>query len=139
MSELGARLVALEMAAFSTWVKVGLIPQAKHGGRGVWTFAVRGSKFDGTGFENVQIVQTHVAVLAEGWSTGGALGLSARWSGEAVPFLDSVEPRLGERVCSDDRLEGLGIKVTFADDFRNPAYISCLSACLRVSGSCIPT
>jgi hypothetical protein len=132
VSELGARLVAFEMAAFSTWVNVGFMPHARQGGRGVWTFAVAGSKLDGTGFENVQIVQTHVAVLAGGWSTGGALnGLSARCCGDAVPFRDGVVPRPGERDCSDDRLEGFGIKVTLADDFRNPAYRSCLSICPR--------
>lgn len=121
-SEFGARLVALDIAALSTWVKLGFIPHARQGGRGVWTFAVAGSKLEGTGFENVQIVQTHVAVLAGGWSTGGALnGLSARCSGDAVPFRDGVDPRPGERDCSDDRFDGLGIKVTLADDLRNPA------------------
>lgn len=121
--ELGARLVALDMAAFSTWVKVGLIPQARHGGSGVCTFAVAGSKLDGTGFENVQIVQTHVAVLGGGFSTGGALkGLSERWRGEDVPFRDGADPTPGERACNEDLLGGFGIRVTLADDFRNPAY-----------------
>jgi len=31
----GVRLVALEMEAFSTWANVGLMPQARHGGKGV--------------------------------------------------------------------------------------------------------
>jgi len=48
-----------------------LIPQARHGGRGVWIVAVAGSKFEGTGFENVQIGQTHVALLAATGSEGG--------------------------------------------------------------------
>lgn len=29
------RVFALDMAAFRTWVSVGFIPQARHGGRGV--------------------------------------------------------------------------------------------------------
>lgn len=128
VSELGARLVALEIAALSTWVKVGFIPHARHGGSGVCTFAVAGSKLDGTGFENVQIVQTQVAVLGGGCSTGGALsGLSERCNGEDVPFLDGVDPIPGERDCSEDLFDGLGIRVTLADDFRNPACSSCLS------------
>jgi hypothetical protein len=40
------------------------MPHAKHGASGVFSSAVCGSKFDGTGFENVQIGQIHVAVLA---------------------------------------------------------------------------
>lgn len=65
---LGCLLVALDIAAFNTWVKLGLMPQARHGGRGVWTLAVVGSKLDGTGFEKLQIVQTHVALLTGGFS-----------------------------------------------------------------------
>lgn len=60
----GVRLVALVMEAFSTCASVGLMPQARHGGNGVWMFAVVGSKLDGTGFEKVQMVQTQVAALA---------------------------------------------------------------------------
>jgi hypothetical protein len=41
--------------------KDGLIPQAKHDGRGVEAVAVVGSKFDGTGLENEHIGHTHVA------------------------------------------------------------------------------
>jgi hypothetical protein len=67
------------MAAFSTSVKAGLIPHAKHGGRGVWAFAVAGSKLDGTGLEKLQIEQTQVAVLVGACSAGSALnGLSDR-------------------------------------------------------------
>jgi hypothetical protein len=110
------------MAALRTWVKVGLIPHARHGGSGVWTFAVAGSKLDGTGLENVQMVHTQVAVLGGGCSTGGGLsGLSDCCSGEDVPLLDGAEPSPGERDCNDVRLEGLGMSVTLAEDFRNPA------------------
>lgn len=54
-------LVALEMAAFKTRASVGLMPQARHGGRGVWMLAVVGSKLEGTGLEKLQMVQTQVA------------------------------------------------------------------------------
>lgn len=37
------------------------MPQARHGGRGVFAFADAGSKFDGTGFEKEHIGQIHVA------------------------------------------------------------------------------
>jgi len=82
----GCLLVAFEIAAFRTWVRVGLMPQARHGGSGVWALAVEGSKFDGTGLEKLQMVQTHVAVLDGTGSTGGGrMGLSVRWAGE-VPL-----------------------------------------------------
>lgn len=65
----GASLfVAALIAAFSTVVKGGLIPHAKHGGSGTAAVAVAGSKFDGTGLEKEQIGQIHVALtgLEEG-------------------------------------------------------------------------
>jgi len=51
-----------DIAAFTTWTRGGLIPQARHGGRGVLAFAIDGSKFEGTGLENEQIGQIHVAL-----------------------------------------------------------------------------
>lgn len=48
------------------------MPQARHGGRGVCTLAVVGSKLDGTGFEKLQMVHTHVALLTGGASTCAA-------------------------------------------------------------------
>lgn len=54
------------MVAFSTCANEGLMPQAKQGGRGVFTFAVAASKFAGTGLENEQIGQTHVALPSLG-------------------------------------------------------------------------
>lgn len=70
-TDAGVRLVALDIAAFSTCASVGLMPQAKHGGNGVWTLAVVGSKLDGTRFEKLQMVQTQVAEAAAGDSEGG--------------------------------------------------------------------
>lgn len=69
----GCRLLVLAIAAFSTCGKVGLMPQARHGGRGVCAFAAAGSKFEGTGLEKLQIVQIHVAEEA-GLGSGGFLG-----------------------------------------------------------------
>lgn len=92
----GCLLVALLMAAFSTCVKAGLMPHARHGGRGVWAFAVAGSKLEGTGLEKVQIVQTQVAALAGDGSTGaGRNGLSDRGPGDAVLFLGEPVPTAG--------------------------------------------
>jgi len=48
------------------------MPQARQGGSGVWAFAVEGSKLDGTGFEKLQMVQTHVAVLGGGVDSAGS-------------------------------------------------------------------
>lgn len=43
-----------------------MTPQVTHAGRGVFEFAVVGSKFVGIGLENEQIVQTHVAAFGLG-------------------------------------------------------------------------
>jgi hypothetical protein len=95
------------------------MPQARHGGNGVCALAVEGSKLDGTGLEKLQMVQTHVAVLAWGGSTGGALiGLSVRVTDEELPFPDASP---GDRGCREDRFVALGISVILADDLRKPA------------------
>lgn len=65
------RFAALDIAALSTCAKGGFMPQAKHGGSGVCIVAVEGSKFDGTGFENVHMGQIQVALLAVVGSEGG--------------------------------------------------------------------
>lgn len=62
----GARFVTAAIAAFSIVVNGGLIPQARHGGNGVEAVAVAGSKLEGTGLENEQIGQIHVAFTGFG-------------------------------------------------------------------------
>jgi len=77
---------------------------------------------DGTGFEKVQIVQTQVAVLAGVGSMDAALsGLPERGRGDAAPVREGLGTRAGERDCREARFVTFGIKVIFADDFRNPA------------------
>lgn len=71
------------IAALTTWTSGGFIPQARHGGRGVLSFAVLGSKLDGTGFEKEQIGHIQVAF---GSLTGAGEGAAAR---------PGVEYRLG--------------------------------------------
>lgn len=95
VDEAVGRLLALVMAALSTCDKVGLIPHAKHGGSGVWAFAVTGSKFEGTGLEKLQMVQTQVAVVIAGGPDGGSYALSACAGDgvlplEATPVLDTT-------------------------------------------------
>lgn len=115
-------LVALEIAALRTCVRAGLIPHAKHGGRGVCAFAVWASKLEGTGFEKLHMVQTHVAVLAGVGSTdAGRKGLSPRCTGEAVLLLVGIAPIAGDLGWKEVRFAGFGIKVTFAEDFKKPA------------------
>ena len=75
------------MAAFSTCGKEGLTPQVTHAGRGVFEFAAAGSKLAGTGLENEQIVQTHVAALGLEVPDPCATlekGLAPRCTGDAV-------------------------------------------------------
>lgn len=115
-------LVALLMVAFSTWVKAGLMPHARQGGRGVCAFAVAGSKLAGTGLEKLHMVQTHVAALAEAGSRGGGRnGLSARGAGEVVLFAGEPVPTAGDLDWSEERFEGFGIRVTLGEDLRKPA------------------
>lgn len=117
------------MAAFSTCVNAGLIPHAKHGGSGVCAFAVAGSKFEGTGFEYVHIVQTQVAdVVGDGSTDAGREGVLDCGMGDAKLFLGEPEPTAGDLDWSEARFEGLGIKVTLGEDLRKPACTEKISA-----------
>ena len=113
------RSFALLIAALRTCVRVGLIPQAKHGGNGVCAFAAAGSKFEGNGFEKVHMGQTQVAVETAGSSEGGREILAGR-AGETEPF-PRGEPMVDTRLCCENRFGGLGTIVTLGDDFKNPA------------------
>ena len=131
---LGCLLVALDIVAFSTWVRVGLMPQARHGASGVWALAVVGSKLEGTGFEKLQMVQTHVAVLDGGASTGKTRsGPSGCRDGEEVLFREGPPAGPGERGCTEARLDGLGIRVILAEDLRKPPWEESLSMHLGTS------
>lgn len=66
---LGFRFEAAAMVAFKMMVSGGLIPHARQGGRGVEAVAVAGSKLEGTGLENEQMGQTHVAFRL--WEVNG--------------------------------------------------------------------
>jgi hypothetical protein len=92
--------VIAAIAAFTTWVKGGFIPQARHGGNGVRAFAVAGSKFEGTGLENEHIGQTQVAL-------GGGAGAGEPWRSGVVEgglCVDTVETGVPRDSCFD----GLG-------------------------------
>ncbi len=110
------RLAIFDIAAFRTSVRAGLIPQARHGGNGVCAVAVVGSKLEGTGLGKLHIVQTHVAVVAWEWLGGGD-----RSKGSDVGKGEEDAAAAMALDCNDARFAGLGISVTFADDFRNPA------------------
>ena len=121
----GARFVALDIEALRTRAKGGLIPHAKQGANGVCSFDVCGSKFEGTGFENEQIGHIQVPVLAgAGSDVGRWNGLSLRVNGDAVALLDGAVRLDIARFCTDDRLEGFGTRVIFADDFKKPAFVT---------------
>lgn len=112
------RLLAFVIAAFSTCAKVGLIPQARHGGRGVWAFAAAGSKFEGTGLEKLHMVQTHVADVT---GSGGSLGEPSGWGEAAEPLRQRAATLDAAWVRAEERLGGFGTIVILADDFRKPA------------------
>lgn len=112
--------MAFDIAAFSMWVSSGLIPQARHGARGEWGPAVVGSKFEGTGFEKLQIGHIQVAVVVgEGSGVGRWNWPSTRDNGDELALRDGSS-RFGTRVSV--RFGGLGTSVIFAEDLRNPAY-----------------
>lgn len=84
-------MVALDIEALRTRAKGGLIPHAKHGANGVFSFDACGSKFEGTGFEKEHIGQIQVAELAGVGSEGGRWnGLSARDNGDAVALREGA-------------------------------------------------
>lgn len=117
----GVRCVALDMAAFRTWAKGGLIPQAKQGAKGVCTLAVVGSKFEGTGFEKEHIGQIHVpVVMGAGAALGNRKGESPRAIGLAVALLEGVLRPDRLRFCTEDRLDGFGTRVILEEDLRKP-------------------
>ena len=94
--------------------------------------AVAVSKLDGTGLENEQIVQTHVALLGLGVlrpdpapgnglltpCIGDALGLR-----EGELAICELEENDRLRLGMSDGLAALGYRVTLADDLRKPACI----------------
>lgn len=67
-SRLVAEPVAALIAALRTVVNGGLMPQARHGGKGVVAEAVVVSKFEGTGLENEHI--GHIQVALTGFGEG---------------------------------------------------------------------
>lgn len=124
----GGRFVAFEIAAFRTSANGGFMPQAKHGGRGLCAFAVAGSKFAGTGFENEHIGHIHVAELVgEGSGLGKWKPPSLFDKGEAVVLLEGPIMRF----CIDDRLDGFGKRVIFEEDLRKPACHSISSRIVK--------
>lgn len=109
----GAGLLEIAaMAALTTCMVGGLMPQARHGGIGVRE-ASAGSKLEGTGFEKEQIGQTQDALRE-----GAGAGLFRR-SGEPDEGLGAMEvdrPRVSW-------LAGLGKRVILGEDLRKPAYM----------------
>lgn len=124
MEDIVCLLVTLDMAALRTCVRVGLIPQAKHGGRGVCAFAIVGSKFEGTGFGKLQMVQTQVALLAcVGVADDERIATSMAGEGDAPALPLGPDAAAVALDWSEPRLVGFGKSVTFGEDFRNPAYV----------------
>lgn len=86
------------------------------------SFAVAGSKLEGTWFEKVHIGQTQVPLFAGLLSDGGRWNALSIWdAGEAVALLDGVESKDSCLPWPGARLEGLGMSVIFAEDLRKPA------------------
>jgi len=116
------RLLALDIAAFKTRLYGGLIPHAKHGGSGVCSGGVAGSKLEGTGFEKEQIGHIQVASrVGVGFAAGRWKGLSVRSDGDEVALREGVLRLVTVRFCIEERLLGFGTRVILADDFKKPA------------------
>lgn len=78
----GMRFALAATAAFSTRANGGLMPQARHGGRGKVSVAIVGSKFDGTGLEKEHIGHTHVPTTVGTVIACERNGLEEREEGE---------------------------------------------------------
>jgi len=110
--------VAIDTEALRTREKGGLTPHARHGARGVYSSEVCGSKFEGTGLEKEHIGHIHVPVLVGvGAEVGRWNGLSLRDDGDAVALREGARVDIA-RFWIEDRFEGLGTNVIFADDFK---------------------
>lgn len=120
-----SRLAAALIAAFSTVVKGGFIPQARHGGRLTVAVAVAGSKFEGTGFEKEQMGQIQLAFigLEEG---GGCFAIEGGRGDNDLPGADGAGTAglaVALRGLSALPFCGLGWIVIFGDDFKKPALL----------------
>lgn len=112
---------------------MGLIPQLRQGGIDEFGVAVAVSKLDGTGLENEQIVQIHVALLGLGVlrpEPAFGKGLLPPCIGDSLALREG-EPAICEfekvdrlRVGMRDGLAALGYRVTLAEDLRKPACAS---------------
>ena len=100
------------IAAFTTCIVGGLMPQARHGGIGVRD-ASAGSKLEGTGFEKEQIGHIQDALI-----DGGGAGLFRR-SGEPDAGLGAA----GALNPRESWFAGLGKRVILGEDLRKPAYV----------------
>lgn len=68
------------------------------------------------------MVQIQVAALVgEGSGVGRWNGLSLRESGDAVALLEGVMRPDIFRFWTEERLDGFGTRVIFAEDFKKPA------------------
>jgi hypothetical protein len=92
------------MTACTTVTNGGFMPQARHGGIAVCSFATDGSKLDGTGLENEHIGQIHVALVG----TLGAAEVKERL--ELVPSVPNDPPPgdlgislLAETLCASEK------------------------------------
>lgn len=92
------------------------MPQAKHGGRGVCSVAVYGSKLEGTGFDKEHIGHIHVADVTGAVSVNGELVWLREKSEVLSGPLEGVPLREGA-------FDGFGTNVIFGDDFKNPACL----------------
>lgn len=138
----GSRVVAALIAALSTVVNGGLIPQAKQGGKCVVALAVAGSKLDGTGLENVHIGHIQVACIGLGEAEPWGKFDCGRWASDCVECSVDGWETAGLDValldCSSFFFCGLGYIVNFGEDFKKPAcrgFVSELSVTCQTCAS----
>ena len=117
----GVGLLAMaDIAALTTSISGGFMPQARHGASGVRAFAAAGSKLEGTGFEKEHMGQTQVALWA---GTGAGEGVKER---DGLPLSGVIESDVctlleESGVPRDGCFEGLGWSVILGADLRKPA------------------
>jgi len=109
----------LAIAALTTFTYGGLMPHARHGGIGVFSLDIDGSKCKGIGLEKEQIGQIQVAL----GGIRGAVELLALKLPEPAPPADGCPRSTLVVFCAREKcLIAFGYRVIFGDDFMKPAW-----------------
>jgi len=110
----------LAIAALTTWTYGGLIPHAKQGGIGEFSFEVDGSKLEGTRLEKEHI--GHIQVALVGIRCAGVFLVFEFPGLPTLPAEEGCPRSMLAVLCAREKcLAAFGYMVIFGDDFMKPA------------------